>query len=504
MPPRFSWIAPPPFSVITTSTVRLAIDADDDENGSGIGKVTFYARYFDFNGELTEKKKIGETDRQPYEIIWDCSRIPDQNMHKLLFSCDVLDRAGNITNRDINNHDCYSGLVLDRNPSFRTSRLQTTPARRKIVLDGILQEWTECDSIRFANNDNRITVYSLWDKQFLYFAARIEDRSIISFHRQETDDISGMPIEDVLEIYLDTKHTHSEMCVFPDRHFLFSPAGKAYEVLYFRDSFPNTEVNTRPDIQAKMQVRGTVNRDQDVDSSCTVEIALSWKNLGVYPEDGKTIGMEIWNADRDFCIGGHSYAGWTTTASNLKNPSEWGDLVITGPKDRFHPAMIFLPITFFGVVALTGALYTLRKRSQRAAMRKNTLPVTESGHIKKAYEFIADHYADDSLTREMAASHIGLDPSYFGKLFKKETGTHFTDYLVNYRIEKAQSMLMNTRKSISEITFAVGFNSQSYFGYVFKKKVGLSPKQYRAKAESEDQSPHFDILHPQIDSFHSS
>jgi two-component system response regulator YesN len=102
------------------------------------------------------------------------------------------------------------------------------------------------------------------------------------------------------------------------------------------------------------------------------------------------------------------------------------------------------------------------------------------------------------------AGYIGLDPSYFGKLFKKETGISFTDYLMNYRIEKAQALLRNTRKNISEICFSVGFNSQSYFGYVFKKKVNLSPKKYRLKEESGVRSPHFDILHPRINSFRPS
>ncbi len=88
-------------------------------------------------------------------------------------------------------------------------------------------------------------------------------------------------------------------------------------------------------------------------------------------------------------------------------------------------------------------------------------------------EYINEHYEDESLNRETVSAAVGLTPSYFGREFKKETGIHFSEYLMNFRIEKAKSLLLNSRKSVSEITFEVGFNSQSYFGYVFRKATGL-------------------------------
>ena len=80
-PPTFTWISPKLFSVLTTDTIRLSIEAHDNKNGSGIQKAIFYVKYFMDKGFSTEKHVIGEDDTFPYEFLWDCSDIPDQNLH---------------------------------------------------------------------------------------------------------------------------------------------------------------------------------------------------------------------------------------------------------------------------------------------------------------------------------------------------------------------------------------------------------------------------------------
>ena len=55
----------------------------------------------------------------------------------------------------------------------------------------------------------------------------------------------------------------------------------------------------------------------------------------------------------------------------------------------------------------------------------------------------------------------------------------FSDYLSDFRIEKSKQLLTNTRKNISEIALEVGFSSQSYFTYQFKKRIEISPSEYR-------------------------
>ena len=78
-----------------------------------------------------------------------------------------------------------------------------------------------------------------------------------------------------------------------------------------------------------------------------------------------------------------------------------------------------------------------------------------------------------------AAERLGVNSSYLSRLFKKETDENFVDYLVDVRIGKAEYLLETTKLKNSEISALVGFEDERYFGKVFKKKCGVTPKQYR-------------------------
>ena len=66
--------------------------------------------------------------------------------------------------------------------------------------------------------------------------------------------------------------------------------------------------------------------------------------------------------------------------------------------------------------------------------------------------------------------------------FKKATGLTFTDYLGRVRVEKAKSLLLNPNLRISEIAYAVGFQSLRHFNRVFRELTGQSPTDFRKKS----------------------
>ena len=66
-------------------------------------------------------------------------------------------------------------------------------------------------------------------------------------------------------------------------------------------------------------------------------------------------------------------------------------------------------------------------------------------------------------------------------LFKKNLGMTFTEHLNQTRVGKSCSLLTSTTLSLSEIASRCGFEDQSYFSKVFKKQMGVSPKEYRKK-----------------------
>lgn len=74
----------------------------------------------------------------------------------------------------------------------------------------------------------------------------------------------------------------------------------------------------------------------------------------------------------------------------------------------------------------------------------------------------------------------GLSPAKLQKSFKYLYGHTVSDYVRDVRLMKAEDLIKNTGLSISEIVYAVGFNSRSYFSKIFKKKYNLSPKKYQS------------------------
>jgi two-component system response regulator YesN len=98
--------------------------------------------------------------------------------------------------------------------------------------------------------------------------------------------------------------------------------------------------------------------------------------------------------------------------------------------------------------------------------------------VEKAKAFIGSNYAQDVSNLVMSQT-IGVSPNYLGQVFKRETGDSVHDYLNNVRIEEAKKLLKTTNLLVFEIAFRVGYKDQYYFSTVFRKKVGLTPKEYR-------------------------
>jgi len=102
----------------------------------------------------------------------------------------------------------------------------------------------------------------------------------------------------------------------------------------------------------------------------------------------------------------------------------------------------------------------------------------EPVEIWKARKFIEEHSSEEvSLTK--VAQAVNISGNYLSEKFKDVTGLNFVEYVARVRFEKACDLLENVDHRISEIAFAVGFQSLSQFNRVFKRLSGRSPTQYR-------------------------
>ncbi len=102
--------------------------------------------------------------------------------------------------------------------------------------------------------------------------------------------------------------------------------------------------------------------------------------------------------------------------------------------------------------------------------------------IKKVIYYVQEHFFEKITVKE-AAMLINYSASYFSKLFRQLTGTSFTQYLKEYRLEIAADKLINTDKTITEISEETGFCNLPYFTRSFQQKYGATPNNYRKSSK---------------------
>ncbi len=81
-------------------------------------------------------------------------------------------------------------------------------------------------------------------------------------------------------------------------------------------------------------------------------------------------------------------------------------------------------------------------------------------------------------TVQQLAERAGMSRSAFALRFKQKVSTSAIDYLTHWRMLRAAEMLANSREPVSAIALAVGYESESAFGFAFKREMGCSPRQY--------------------------
>ncbi|MFK7949714.1 MAG: AraC family transcriptional regulator [Saprospiraceae bacterium] len=102
----------------------------------------------------------------------------------------------------------------------------------------------------------------------------------------------------------------------------------------------------------------------------------------------------------------------------------------------------------------------------------------EVNRIQTIYNYIHQNYRKQ-VTLDEAISQVNLSKSAFCKFIKRRTNKTFSQIVNQIRLQKACDLLIETDKPIMEICYAVGYNDPSYFFKVFQKETGFSPKQFR-------------------------
>lgn len=109
-------------------------------------------------------------------------------------------------------------------------------------------------------------------------------------------------------------------------------------------------------------------------------------------------------------------------------------------------------------------------------------PAQYNGDVTKiildVQKYIEEHFIED-ITLEHVEKLFYIDKYYFSKMFKTITSYNFKEYIIIHRLHKAKELLINTNRSIADISLDIGMNSSSSFIKLFKKYEKTSPLKYR-------------------------
>ena len=112
----------------------------------------------------------------------------------------------------------------------------------------------------------------------------------------------------------------------------------------------------------------------------------------------------------------------------------------------------------------------------------NLLPgAAFSYHTARAVQYMEAHYGEP-LSIEALAAQCRVSPSYLSRVFKKETGRGLHEYLNQYRILRATSLLET--HSVTETAYLCGFSDCSHLISVFRRYMGLTPYQYQKETRN--------------------
>jgi AraC-like DNA-binding protein len=98
--------------------------------------------------------------------------------------------------------------------------------------------------------------------------------------------------------------------------------------------------------------------------------------------------------------------------------------------------------------------------------------------VKSVIKYLDDNYRSKIRVEDLSRKAM-LSRAYFSRIFKALTGITCINYINGLRVKKAIELLKNSEMNITEVCYQSGFEDTAYFCKLFKKTVGISPKEYR-------------------------
>lgn len=104
-----------------------------------------------------------------------------------------------------------------------------------------------------------------------------------------------------------------------------------------------------------------------------------------------------------------------------------------------------------------------------------------SSAVRDVIGHIGHELCNEKLSIELLANRVYLTPTYLACIFKRETGMTIGQYILDRRMEYAQTLLRDRRFKLYQVAQSVGYRDANYFTRIFKKKAGMTPSEFRTR-----------------------
>lgn len=109
--------------------------------------------------------------------------------------------------------------------------------------------------------------------------------------------------------------------------------------------------------------------------------------------------------------------------------------------------------------------------------KKPVINIRNENKVKELISYMHEHYSEHISVEELS-SLIGVSRTECFRCFKSVVGESPIEYLIEYRLRVACSLLKENQYTVNQIALMCGFENPSYFGKIFKERFGISPKKY--------------------------
>ena len=134
----------------------------------------------------------------------------------------------------------------------------------------------------------------------------------------------------------------------------------------------------------------------------------------------------------------------------------------------------------FSEFAAQGVLFYMFSKIGSDVLREddNVKVVDAVYKMKLVKKYIDDHFSDSTLSLETISHEFSYNKKYLSSAFKQQFKIGISEYMTTVRITHACVLMEQNYTSVKDIAFLCGFSEQMYFSRVFRKKMGVSPKEH--------------------------